>query len=115
MLDVPDKAKAALLQFLGAVAPYCSLYFNQPPLARAFLGRLATILGAAHAEGGPLQHSHSHSHSQAPTTLSVAGRRLLELVYNAAPQVRGASSDSRTAILSTPIPPLCAARRCAGR
>jgi hypothetical protein len=80
MLDVPDKSKAALLQFLGAVAPYCSLYFNQPPLARAFLGRLVAILGD-HSDGGP------HQHGRPPATLSVSGRRLLELVYKTAPLV----------------------------
>ena len=89
MLEVPDKTKAALLQFLGAVAPYCSevrsgavrfvfayshrrwflfQYFNQPSLASAFLTRMAALL-ADPSDGQP--------GSRPPATLSVAGKRLL--------------------------------------
>jgi len=85
---VPDKTKAALLQFLGAVAPYCSevrsgavrfvfayshrwflfQYFNQPSLASAFLTRMAALL-ADPSDGQP--------GSRPPATLSMAGKRLL--------------------------------------
>jgi len=69
MLEVADKSKAALLQFLGAVAPYCSEYFDQPSLTSAFLSRMAALLGD-HSDG-------QLSSSRPPATLSVAGKRLL--------------------------------------
>ena len=60
-------------QFLGATVPHCSKYFSQPQAAWAFLGRMANVLGGAG--------------SKPSTMLLGTGRRLLELVYNTAPQV----------------------------
>jgi hypothetical protein len=75
MVEVPDRMKTALMQFLSAVAPHCEEYFTQAAHTRTFLGRLAHIL-----EGpGGVKPS---------ATLTVAARRLLELVYRTTPTVR---------------------------
>jgi hypothetical protein len=74
MVEVPDRMKTALMQFLSAVAPHCEEYFTQGAHTRTFLGRLAHIL-----EGpGGVKPS---------ATLTVAARRLLELVYRTTPTV----------------------------
>jgi hypothetical protein len=71
--DIPERMKAAMMQYLGAIAPHCGAYFTCPQSAWAFLGRMASILGA--------------SGSKPSTSLLIAGRRLLELVYQTAPSV----------------------------
>ena len=73
MGEVPDRMKTALMQFMGAIAPHCEEYFSQGNHAWAFLSRLAGVIG-----GGNVKPS---------ATLTVAARRLLELVYRAAPTV----------------------------
>lgn len=74
MVEVPDRMKTALMQFLGAVAPRCEEFFLQATHSRAFLGRMAHILeGSAGVKPS--------------ATLTVAARRLLELVFKTAPSV----------------------------
>jgi hypothetical protein len=73
ILEIPERMKTALLQYLGAIVPHCLGFFSQPHNTWAFLGRMANILGC----GG----------SKPSATLTVAGRRLLVLVYNVCPQV----------------------------
>ena len=75
--EVSDRTKTALMQYLGAVVPYCSLYFNQPTLTSAFLSRMAFILGDSNSSDG----------SRPSVTLLASGKRLLELVYNSSPMV----------------------------
>lgn len=71
IVEVPDRMKTAVIQFLVIIAPHCSTYFSNPQNVWAFLGRMAHVLGCG---------------STAPsTTLIVAGKRLLELVYNTSP------------------------------
>jgi hypothetical protein len=62
-----------VIQFLVVIAPHCSTYFNVPQNAWAFLGRMANVLG--------------YGSTPPSTTLTVAGKRLLELVYNASPNI----------------------------
>ncbi len=63
--------RAAVMQFMGVLAPHCASYFTVDRNTWVFLGRLAHMLGA----GG----------TKPSTALLAAGRRLLELVYNSAP------------------------------
>ena len=71
IIEVPDRMKTAVIQFLIIIAPHCSTYFSNPQNTWAFLGRMAHVLGCG---------------STAPSsTLIVAGKRLLELVYNTSP------------------------------
>jgi hypothetical protein len=73
ILDIPERMKTALMQYLGVVIPHCGAFFSQPHNTWAFLGRVASVLGC----GG----------SKPSATLTVAGRRVLELVYKTAPHV----------------------------
>ena len=74
MGEVPDRMKTALLQFMGAIAPHCEEYFTHVMHTRTFLSRIAHIAEGT-AGGKP------------SATLTVAARRLLELVYHTTPQV----------------------------
>lgn len=76
MMEIPDRMKTALMQFLGAVAPHCEDYFIQSQNTWAFLNRLSQIF------------SQTNSGVKPSVTLTVAGKRLLELVYKINPQVR---------------------------
>ena len=71
IVEIPDRMKTAVIQFLVIIAPHCSPYFNSPQNAWAFLGRMANVLGCGSTPPS--------------TTLTVAGKRLLELVYNTSP------------------------------
>jgi hypothetical protein len=73
IVEIPDRMKTAVIQFLVIVAPHCSTYFNSPQNAWAFLGRMANVLGCGSTPPS--------------TTLTVAGKRLLELVYNTSPNI----------------------------
>jgi hypothetical protein len=79
MHEVPDRMKTALMQFLGAIVPHCAEYFAAPQHTWAFLSRMAQIAGAGAGTGAGAKPS---------GTLTVAARRLLELVYQSAPQVK---------------------------
>lgn len=68
--EVPERIRSAVLQFLCGCVPHCSSYFSNAQLSRAFLGRLANLLGTTGVKGN--------------TSLET-GKRLLELVYNTAP------------------------------
>lgn len=74
LVDISEKFRTALMQFLGAIAPYCASYFQVAQNSWAFLGRLATILD-------------SSTGKHVSITLLSAGRRLLELVYKASPDI----------------------------
>lgn len=74
MTEVPTRIRTAVLQFLGAIIPYCEAYFSQSTNTLSFLNRLAVLLGGF----GPNKPS---------VTLTIAGRRLLELLYKAASKV----------------------------
>ena len=71
--EIPERMKTAVMQFLGVVVPHCGSYFANPQNTWAFLGRMAAVLGGAGTKPS--------------VTLVVAGRRLLELVYNTASTV----------------------------
>lgn len=72
--EIPERMKAAVMQFLGVVVPHCGTYFMQPQHTSVFLGRMAAVLGGC-------------AGTKPSMTLVVAGRRLLELVYNTASPV----------------------------
>lgn len=74
IVEVPDKIKTSVMQFLGVVAPHCVVFFSQPTNVNSFLGRISLVLGA--------------SGSKPSSSLLTASRRLLELVYKVNPQVR---------------------------
>lgn len=71
--EIPERMKTAVMQFLGVIAPHCGAYFSQPQNTWAFLGRMAAVLGGIGTKPS--------------ATLFVAGKRLLELVYNTASSV----------------------------
>jgi hypothetical protein len=73
ILDIPERIRTAVVQFLAVTVPHCGSFFAHPPNTWAFLGRMSNVLGA----GG----------SKPTTALLAAARRLLELTYNAAPTV----------------------------
>lgn len=72
IVDFSDKTKTALMQFLGVIVPHCGEHFqNFPQQTSSFLAKMAVVLS-----------------SKPSNTLFVACRRLLELIYKAAPQVK---------------------------
>lgn len=75
MGEVPDRMKTALLQFMGAIAPHCDEFFLHAANTWAFLSRMAHIISGS---GG----------TKPSVTLTVAARRLLELVFKTSPVVR---------------------------
>lgn len=72
ILDLPDRTKAAVVQFLCVIVPYASQYFSVPHNTSSMLSKLANTLGV---------------NSKPTVALLAAGTRLLELVYKCAPQV----------------------------
>ena len=70
IVEVPDKVKTAVMQFLSVIVPHCIEYFNHPQHTIGFLSRISTIL------------CNKPSH-----TLQQASTKLLELVYNVSPTV----------------------------
>jgi len=75
MHEIPDRMKAALMQYLAAITPHCEEFFIQSQNTWAFLSRMAQIVGG------------SGSGSKPSVTVTVAGKRLLELVYKICPKV----------------------------
>jgi hypothetical protein len=73
IVDVPTRIRTAVMQFLGAIVPHCESYFLQQSNTAAFLNRMSMLLGGSGA-------------NKPSVTLTVAGRRLLELVYKVAPR-----------------------------
>ena len=73
IVDIPEKMKTAVIQYLVVLVPHCSSYFSNPQNTWAFLGRLGNVLGNAG--------------SKPSATLVVAAKRLLDLVYNAVPSI----------------------------
>ena len=73
ILDLPERTKTAVVQFLCVVVPHCGCYFEEGKNMWAFLGRMACVLGALGTKPTP--------------ALLAAGSRLLELSYNAAPAI----------------------------
>ena len=77
MLEVPDRMKTALMQFLGAIVPHCSNYFTNQSATKIFLGRIATIFAC--------DESSSNHRKKPSVTLTVSGKRLMHLVYKSNP------------------------------
>ena len=77
MHEIPDRMKAALMQYLAAITPHCEEFFCQSQNTWAFLSRMAQIVGSSSSSSG----------SKPSVTVTVAGRRLLELVYKTSPKV----------------------------
>ncbi len=71
--EIPERMKTAVMQYLVVIVPHCGAYFSQSSNSWAFLGRMANVLGS--------------SGSKPSSNLMLAGKRLLELVYNTAPSV----------------------------
>ncbi len=71
--EIPERMKTAVMQYLVVIVPHCGAYFSQASNSWAFLGRMANILGS--------------SGSKPSSNLMLAGKRLLELVYNTSPSV----------------------------
>ena len=46
ILDLPERTKTAVVQFLCVVVPHCGRYFEEGKNMWAFLGRMACVLGA---------------------------------------------------------------------
>ena len=80
MHEIPDRMKAALMQYLAAITPHCEEFFSQSQNTWSFLSRMAQIIGGT--------SSSSSGGSKPSVTVIVAGRRLLELVYKTSPKVR---------------------------
>ena len=80
MHEIPDRMKAALMQYLAAITPHCEEFFSQSQNTWSFLSRMAQIIGGT--------SSSSSGGSKPSVTVTVAGRRLLELVYKTSPKVR---------------------------
>jgi hypothetical protein len=81
MHEIPDRMKAALMQYLAAITPHCEEFFSQSQNTWSFLSRMAQIIGGSSS-------SSSSGGSKPSVTVTVAGRRLLELVYKTSPKVR---------------------------
>ena len=73
ILDLPERIKSAVVQYLSITVPHCGTFFIVPQNTLAFLGRIACVLGA--------------SGSSPSAALLTSGRRLVEMVYNVAPMV----------------------------
>jgi hypothetical protein len=74
MVEMPSRIRTAVVQFLGAIVPRCEEFFTQSGNTSSFLGRLATLLSDV---GG----------TKPSATLTIAGKRLLDLVHKTAPKV----------------------------
>jgi hypothetical protein len=85
--EVHDRVRTAVLQFIGVAVPFCEEYFLVPSNTLGLLQRLSSVIGS---DGG-----------KTSIALQSSCKRLLELVFKAAKQVRAFYFHLRVYVIRT--------------